>query len=111
MKDEGVKRMFKRALAVVFSFIFVAGIAGPSFDIINYAQSQESARAREVRTSPAAEVTVTLNEQFFNSLLDVIFARLKAPSFPLSITRAEPTKNRPAWNRWETPVANLSHTG
>ncbi|MDT4898548.1 MAG: hypothetical protein QOH25_3625 [Acidobacteriota bacterium] len=103
--------MFKRALAIVFSFIFVAGIAGQSFDIITYAQSQESARAREVRTSPAAEVTVTLNEQFFNSLLDVIFARLKAPSFPLSISRAEPKNNRAAWDTWQTPVANLSHSG
>jgi hypothetical protein len=111
MKDKGVTGMLKRALAMVFSFVFVVGIAGRSFDPVAYAQAQESTRAREVRTSPAAEVTVTLNEQFFNSLLDVIFTRLKAPSFPLSLTRGEPKKNRPSWDKQETSFANLSHAG
>ena len=103
--------MFKRALAVVFNVVFVFAIAGQSFDLVADAQAQEATRAREVSTSPAAEVTVTLNERFFNSLLDVIFTRLKAPSFPLSIARAETKKNLPAWNRRETPVASLSHSG
>ena len=102
--------MFKRTLAIVFSFIFVTGIAGQRFDVAADAQGQESARAREVRTRPA-EVTVTLNEQFFNSLLDVIFTRMKAPSFPLSLTHAEPEKNRPSWKTSETPFARLSHSG
>jgi hypothetical protein len=110
MKDKGVTGMFKRALGVVFSFVFVVGIAGRSFEPVAYAQAQESTRAREVRTSPA-EVTVTLNEQFFNSLLDVIFTRLKAPSFPLSLTKGEPKKNRPSWDQQETSFANLSHAG
>jgi hypothetical protein len=100
--------MFKRALVVV-SFIFIVVIVGSGFDRAVLAQTQEASRAREVRTSPA-EVTITLNEQFFNSLLDVIFTRLKAPSFPLSITKVEPKKNRPAWDAWGKPATNLSHS-
>jgi hypothetical protein len=101
--------MFKRALAVVWGVVFITGIACSGFYGAVFAQAQGTSRAREVRTSPA-EVTVTLNEQFFNSLLDVMFTRLKAPSYPLSITRAEPKTNRPAWAAWGNPVANLSHS-
>jgi hypothetical protein len=32
----------------------------------------------------SAEVSITLNEQFFNSFLDAVFTNLKEPSFPLS---------------------------
>jgi hypothetical protein len=111
MKDEGEQIvMLRRVLGIILSFVFIAGIAGRSFDATAFAQAQEATRAREVRISPAAEVTVTLNEQFFNSLLEVVFARLKAPSFPLSITKAEPKKNRPVLADWKTSVASLSHS-
>ena len=41
---------------------------------------------RSRTSAPAAsEVTITVNEQFFNSFLDVMFANLKAPSTPLVI--------------------------
>ncbi len=101
--------MFKRVLVIVFSFVFIGVVTRQSFDASVYAQAQGTSRAREVRTNPA-EVTVTLNEQFFNSLLDVIFTRLRAPSFPLSITKAGPEKNRPAWAAWRKPAASLSHS-
>lgn len=101
--------MFKRGLAIILSFIFIVGAVGQSFDTSVYAQAQGTSRAREVRTSPA-EVTVTLNEQFFNSLLDVMFTRLRAPSYPLSITKAEPKKNLPAWAALRKPVAGFSHS-
>ena len=101
--------MFRRVLLFVFGFVLIAGIAGQSFDTTAFAQAQESTRAREVRSSPAAEVIVTLNEQFFNSLLDVVFTRLKSPSFPLSLTKAAPTKNQPVWNSRDKPVVGLSH--
>nr|MDQ3820761.1 hypothetical protein [Acidobacteriota bacterium] len=55
-----------------------------------YAQAQNATRAREVTASAPAEVTVTLNEQFFNALLDAIFTRLRAPRYPLSLTSKEP---------------------
>jgi hypothetical protein len=109
MKDEGVKGMPKRRLAIVLSCLFLFGAVGANFERTGFAQTQGTSRAREVRSSQA-EVTVTLNEQFFNSLLDVIFTRLKAPSFPLSITKAEPQGTRPAWATWEKPAASLSHS-
>jgi hypothetical protein len=101
--------MFKRALVFVLSSVFVAGITCLGFEASAYAQAQSASRAREVRTSPA-EVTVTLNEQFFNSLLDAVFTRLRAPSFPLLIAKPEPKGNRPAWAAWGNPAPTLSHS-
>jgi hypothetical protein len=109
MKEKKV--MFKRVLVCAFYFVFVGGAIGQSVVTKVFAQGSETTRAREVRNSQAAEVTVTLNEQFFNSLLDVIFTRLRAPSFPLSITKAEPKNSVPALKAWESPFANLSHSG
>lgn len=104
--------MLKRMLGIVFSCVLIGGITGQSFVGAVFAQSQDAqVRAREVRANQVAEVTVTLNEQFFNSLLDVIFTRLKAPSFPLSITKAEPKKNRPVLETGKTTIASLSHSG
>jgi hypothetical protein len=99
--------MLKRALAIVFCLIFTSCLAGHGFRA--FAQTQRATRAREAKPSSAAEVTVTFNEQFFNSLLDVLFTRLKAPSFPLSLTRVEPQKNNPDGSRWDSPAFNLSH--
>lgn len=103
--------MLKRVLGLVLSFVFAVGILGQNFDARAFAQAQEATRAREARQSPAAEVTVTLNEQFLNSLLDVMFARLKAPSFPLSITRGDSKKNRPSVTAWKTTAAGFSASG
>lgn len=47
------------------------------------ARAQEAARAREVRTTPAGEVVVVLNEQIFNALLDALLAMPRPPTFPL----------------------------
>jgi hypothetical protein len=105
MKEK--KGMFKRVLGICLGFAIVAGVAGQMGAKVF---AQETARARAVGTSPAAEVTVTLNEQFFNSFLDAVFTRLKAPSFPLSITKAGSEKNRPAQGKGDAPVAVLSHS-
>jgi hypothetical protein len=101
--------MLKRSLAIIFSFIITTCVAGNVLSVAAFAQAQKATRAREVKASPAAEVTVTLNEQFFNSLLDVIFTRLKAPSFPLSLTRVGPEKNDLSLLTREAPAFNLSH--
>jgi hypothetical protein len=101
--------MLKRSLAVILNLIIWACVAGHGFSGEAFAQEQNARRAREVKTAPAAEVTVTLNEQFFNALLDVIFTRLKAPSFPLSLTRVETEKNRLAPSEGEAPAFSLSH--
>ena len=52
-----------------------------------YAQTQRAKRPRTVNNAPAAEVTVTLNEAFMNSLLDAMFTELREPEFPLSIVQ------------------------
>lgn len=97
--------MFKRGIVISFVFILIAGIYSGSLGI---AQAQETAtRAREVGKAPA-EVTVTLNEQFFNSLLEVIFTRLKAPSFPLSVAKGEREGRLPAWAARREPGARLT---
>ena len=46
---------------------------------------ESSTRGRRVATAPAAEATVTVNEQFLNSFLTAIFDNLKEPSMPLTI--------------------------
>ncbi|MBA2731308.1 MAG: hypothetical protein H0U54_00290 [Acidobacteria bacterium] len=101
--------MARHMLRIVFIFVSGAGMAVQGLNVTAFAQGQEASRARETRTS-RPEVTVTLNEQFFNSLLDVIFSRMRAPSFPLSITKADEKKNRPAWAVWRNPVVSLSHS-
>ncbi|HKQ53368.1 MAG TPA: hypothetical protein VJT74_13420, partial [Pyrinomonadaceae bacterium] len=88
--------MLKRGFVIGFVFILLAGIKSTA---------QETGRAREVGRGPA-EVTVTLNEQFFNSLLEAIFTRLKAPSFPLSIARSEKGDKLPAWASLERAHGN-----
>jgi hypothetical protein len=102
--------MLKRVLGMVFSFVLIAGMTGQCLDATVFAQSQETQRAREVRNNGAAEVTITLNEQFFNSLLDVIFTQLRAPSFPLSIAKVEPKKSRPALAEEKALVTKLAPT-
>ena len=96
--------MLKRGFVISFGFILLAGICGAT------AHAQEAARAREVGKGPA-EVTVTLNEQFFNSLLEVIFTRLKAPSFPLSIDGAGKEDKLPAWAKLKKPGERLTAHG
>src|SRR6266436_1034496 len=48
--------------------------------------AQESTtRGRRVANAPAAEATVTVNEQFLNSFLTAIFDNLQEPAMPLTI--------------------------
>jgi hypothetical protein len=51
------------------------------------ALAQESTATRGRRTSnvPAAEATVTVNEQFLNSFLTAIFDNLQEPAMPLTV--------------------------
>jgi hypothetical protein len=57
------------------------------------AGAQESAarRDRRVSNAPAAEATITVNEQFLNSFLTAIFDNLQEPSMPLTIGGATPS--------------------
>ncbi|HEX8367875.1 MAG TPA: hypothetical protein VF604_04985 [Pyrinomonadaceae bacterium] len=60
--------MKKRVLALAFSII----------SLVSAAQAQQ------------AEVTITLNEQFFDVLLDAIFKNTTPPEFPIAKTSREP---------------------
>src|SRR5713101_9222475 len=55
------------------------------------AQESSAIRGRRVSNSPAAEATVTVNEQFLNSFLTAIFDNLNEPSMPLTIGGASST--------------------
>ena len=87
--------MFKRKLKLTLGFITVIFLSqGSSQPVL--AQAERASRTRQVAAAPAAEATVTLNEQFLNSFLDAMFTRLRGPQFPLSLTRARPTRESPA---------------
>jgi hypothetical protein len=55
-----------------------------------YAQESTASRGRRASNAPAAEATVTVNEQFLNSFLTAIFDNLQEPSMPLTIGGAAP---------------------
>jgi hypothetical protein len=81
--------MKKLLLRVAFSLILSACVSAQS---AVYAQNQERQRSAGQTASAQlapAEATVTLNEQFLNSLLDAVFTNLRAPSFPLSLSKTD----------------------
>jgi hypothetical protein len=49
------------------------------------AQVSTALRDRRISNAPAAEATVTVNEQFLNSFLTAIFDNLQEPAMPLTI--------------------------
>jgi hypothetical protein len=56
-----------------------------------YAQESPATRSRRTSEAPAAEATVTVNEQFLNSFLTAIFDNLNEPSMPLTVGGASST--------------------
>ncbi len=56
-----------------------------------YAQEQAASRGRRAGNAPAAEATVTVNEQFLNSFLTAIFDNLNEPAMPLTVGGASST--------------------
>jgi hypothetical protein len=99
--------MCKRRKSGLLSFILCLGVGlGLCFPAWAQAQTQNKTRPRQAtRTAPsaaaapatpAAEATVTLNEPFLNALLEAMFTRLGAPSFPLSLASTkEPVGVKP----------------
>jgi len=55
------------------------------------AQESTATRGRRISNSPAAEATITVNEQFLNSFLTAIFDNLQEPSMPLTIGGTAPS--------------------
>jgi hypothetical protein len=77
--------------------------------IIATANGQEASasRSRRVSNSPAAEATITVNEQFLNSFLTAIFDNLKEPSMPLTIGGATSTAQCPSEIRLKREVEGV----
>src|SRR2546430_14394561 len=61
-------------------------------------------RDRRVSNVPAAEVTVTVNEQFLNSFLTAMFDNLNEPSMPLTMGGAQSTAQCPSEIRLKREV-------
>jgi hypothetical protein len=74
--------MESRAFTVRNVLIFIVLIA---FAAGVHAQESNATRGRRVSNAPAAEATVTVNEQFLNSFLTAIFDNLQEPAMPLTI--------------------------
>lgn len=83
----------KLVLRVAFSLMLGVGLWG-AYATDAYAQGEQRERSAQQQQRaqpqlPPAEATVTLNEQFLNSLLDAVFTNLRAPSFPLSLSKTD----------------------
>jgi hypothetical protein len=97
--------MYKRMKSGPSSFIrfilclcVVASLYAPP---ATHGQTPNQTRPRQATpaqtvAAPVAEATVTLNEQFLNALLEAMFTRLGAPSFPLSLASAERPEVKPS---------------
>jgi hypothetical protein len=83
--------MKKRVLRVACSVILSMNLLGASALTVSAQaeQRQNGGKQRQAAQLPPAEAIVTLNEQFLNSLLDAVFTNLRAPSFPLSLSKTD----------------------
>jgi hypothetical protein len=73
--------MKKGALKFRQRLIFIILLA---FSTTALAQESNATRGRRAGNVPAAEATVTVNEQFLNSFLTAVFDNLQEPSMPLT---------------------------
>ncbi|MDX6499659.1 MAG: hypothetical protein QOG23_2919 [Blastocatellia bacterium] len=75
----GTVRRLSVLLIILFSFTNTPG------------QESTATRGRRISNAPAAEATVTVNEQFLNSFLSAIFDNLQEPSMSLTLAGATPS--------------------
>ena len=74
--------MLRRSFGATLMLLVILA-AGP-MSLAGRGQDSSASRERRVSSSPGAEVTISINEQFLNSFLDAIFNNLREPSMPLS---------------------------
>ena len=91
--------MSKRLVSVALGLILCAGLLNTAA-MIGVGQTSRERKAEGSKQAarpslPPAEATITLNEQFMNSLLDAVFTNLRPPSFPLSLTRTDAPATTP----------------
>src|SRR5258708_32615095 len=94
-----------KVAAVMLGLLMVSGQSA-------FAHAQESAAPRTRRASeiPAAEATVTINEQFLNSFLTAVFDNLNEPSMPLTVGGASSTAQCRSEIRLKREVRSEEHT-
>ncbi len=91
--------MSKRLVWVALGLILCAGLLNTAA-MIGVGQTSRERKAEGSKQAarpslPPAEATITLNEQFMNSLLDAVFTNLRPPSFPLSLTKTDAPATTP----------------
>jgi hypothetical protein len=76
----------------LFTLRYIAALVLVLTALVVNAAAQKATATRDRRASeaPAAEATVTVNEQFLNSFLTAVFDNLQEPSMPLTIGGAAP---------------------
>jgi hypothetical protein len=79
------KLRYSRVAALILGLLLVGDLASAA------AQESSTTRGRRASSAPAAEATVTVNEQFLNSFLTAIFDNLQEPAMPLTIGGAAPS--------------------
>ncbi len=90
-----------------FTFSALCILSALCFNGAVYAQSQGAGRVRSVPEAPAAEATITLNEQFFNYFLDAMFTQLREPEFPLSMARSKAETGPPEASAAHAPAKKI----
>jgi len=85
--------------AFILTIVLLIGLGGPV-----YSQESSATRGRRASNTPAAEATVTVNEQFLNSFLTAVFDNLNEPSMPLTIGGATSTAQCPSEIRLKREV-------
>lgn len=104
--------MMKHVLSLAFSLILSVGLFNvPAALAQNERRPNGAGQKQPARPQlPPAEATVTLNEQFLNSLLDAVFTNLRPPSFPLSLSKTDTgdAPAKPAAANALTPSKNIN---
>ena len=84
--------MSKRLVTAALGLTLCVGLLHASAAIsVGQASRERKAEGQQAARPalPPAEATITLNEQFMNSLLDAVFTNLRPPSFPLSLAKTD----------------------
>ncbi len=82
-----------RLRGTILAAFMATGFFLTGLQTIAYTQEPAARRGRRVSNAPAAEATVTINEQFLNSFLEAMFDNLREPSMPLNVGGGSSSSN------------------
>jgi hypothetical protein len=97
IKMESNHRIVRKLLIVILLLI----------SFTNALAQESTTRGRRTSNIPAAEATVTVNEQFLNSFLTAIFDNLQEPAMPLTIGGGAPNAQCASEIRLKREVAGV----